>query len=154
MGQLRYNHEVTGSNQGPVRSLDLIWEKGDVRKYTTTKWKASSVENEILYYFFCTFYVSRSTFCKNTAAGTNTMSLLAASEAGLDLKWNLLPLWCAPFPLSSLINHSCDPNVVRHYYSCNGVVRSIRTIMKGEELLDNYGYHYAVMPKEERQRKL
>ena len=37
---------------------------------------------------------------------------------------------------------------------CNGVVRSIRTIKKGEELLDNYGYHYAVMSKEERQRKL
>ena len=29
-----------------------------------------------------------------------------------------------------------------------------RLIRKGEELLDNYGYHYAVMPKEERQRKL
>lgn len=27
-------------------------------------------------------------------------------------------------------------------------------LRKGEELLDNYGYHYAVMPKEERQRKL
>ena len=36
----------------------------------------------------------------------------------------------------------------------NGVVRSIRTIKKGEELTDNYGYHYAMMPKEERQRKL
>ena len=24
----------------------------------------------------------------------------------------------------------------------------------GEEILDNYGYHYAVMPREERQRKL
>jgi len=60
----------------------------------------------------------------------------------------------AVFGVLSLINHSCDPNVVRHYYSCNGVVRSIRTIKKGEELLDNYGYHYAVMPKEERQRKL
>jgi len=60
----------------------------------------------------------------------------------------------AVFGCLSLLNHSCDPNVVRHYYSCNGVVRSIRTIKKGEELLDNYGYHYAVMPKEERQRKL
>ena len=26
--------------------------------------------------------------------------------------------------------------------------------MPGEEILDNYGYHYAVMSKEERQRKL
>eukprot|EP00095_Tigriopus_kingsejongensis_P007491 maker-scaffold580_size130538-snap-gene-0.31 protein:Tk07491 transcript:maker-scaffold580_size130538-snap-gene-0.31-mRNA-1 annotation:"set and mynd domain-containing protein 4-like" len=60
----------------------------------------------------------------------------------------------ASFGLLSLLNHSCDPNVVRHYYSNNSVVRAIRTIKKGEEILDNYGYHYAVMPKEERQRKL
>ena len=26
--------------------------------------------------------------------------------------------------------------------------------LPGEEILDNYGYHYAVMSKEERQRKL
>ncbi len=44
--------------------------------------------------------------------------------------------------------------MVRHYYSATAAVRAIRTIRKGEELLDNYGYHYAVMPKEERQRKL
>ena len=30
----------------------------------------------------------------------------------------------------------------------------VRTICAGEEILDNYGYHYAVMPREERQRKL
>lgn len=44
--------------------------------------------------------------------------------------------------------------MVRHYYSANASVRTIRTIKKGEEILDNYGYHYAVMPREERQRKL
>lgn len=60
----------------------------------------------------------------------------------------------AAFGTLSLLNHSCDPNVVRHYYSTNSVVRSIRTIKKGEELTDNYGYHYAMMGKEERQRKL
>ena len=32
---------------------------------------------------------------------------------------------------------------MRHYYSQNSAVRAIRTIRKGEELLDNYGYHYA-----------
>jgi len=54
----------------------------------------------------------------------------------------------------SLINHSCDPNVVRHYSSSHAAVRAIRGLQPGDELLDNYGYHYAVMPKEERQRKL
>ncbi|CAG0891830.1 unnamed protein product [Darwinula stevensoni] len=54
----------------------------------------------------------------------------------------------------SLFNHSCDPNVVRHSYGEICVVRSIRTIRAGEEILDNYGYHYAIMPKNERQSHL
>ena len=78
----------------------------------------------------------------------------------------------ASYGTLSLINHSCDPNVVRHYHSSMAVVTSVgttiisytytslihvfqvRTICAGEEILDNYGYHYAVMPREERQRKL
>jgi len=60
----------------------------------------------------------------------------------------------AAYGTLSLLNHSCDPNVVRHYYSNYAVVRSIRTLSAGDEIQDNYGYHYAVMPREERQRKL
>ena len=37
---------------------------------------------------------------------------------------------------------------------CVKQVYNFRYIKAGEEILDNYGYHYAVMPKEERQRKL
>lgn len=29
-----------------------------------------------------------------------------------------------------------------------------RSLKAGDEILDNYGYHYAVMSREERQRKL
>jgi hypothetical protein len=36
----------------------------------------------------------------------------------------------AVFGVLSLLNHSCDPNVVRHSYGCTGVVRAIRTIRK------------------------
>ncbi|XP_023333559.1 SET and MYND domain-containing protein 4 [Eurytemora carolleeae] len=60
----------------------------------------------------------------------------------------------AAFGTLSLLNHSCDPNVVRNYYSTQAVVRSIRSLKAGDEILDNYGYHYAVMSREERQRKL
>ena len=44
--------------------------------------------------------------------------------------------------------------MVRHYYSSQAVVRTVRCLQAGDEILDNYGYHYAVMPREERQRKL
>jgi len=54
----------------------------------------------------------------------------------------------------SLLNHSCDPNVVRNYFSNHAVVKTIRSLKAGDEILDNYGYHYAVMARDERQRKL
>jgi len=60
----------------------------------------------------------------------------------------------AAFGTLSLINHSCDPNVVRNYYSTHATVKAIRSLRAGDEILDNYGYHYAVMTREERQRKL
>eukprot|EP00096_Caligus_rogercresseyi_P012609 TRINITY_DN5339_c0_g1_i1.p1 TRINITY_DN5339_c0_g1~~TRINITY_DN5339_c0_g1_i1.p1 ORF type:complete len:721 (-),score=210.74 TRINITY_DN5339_c0_g1_i1:943-3105(-) len=60
----------------------------------------------------------------------------------------------ACYGVLSLCNHSCDPNVVRHYYGQDAALRSIRLIKEGQEILDNYGYHYAIMPKAERTRKL
>ena len=37
----------------------------------------------------------------------------------------------ASFGTLSLINHSCDPNVVRHYHSSHAVVTAVRTIPAG-----------------------
>ncbi|XP_046580371.1 SET and MYND domain-containing protein 4-like [Haliotis rubra] len=54
----------------------------------------------------------------------------------------------------SLINHSCDPSVVRHLYGNQCVVRAIRNISKGEEIFDNYGVLYPVTSKQMRQEKL
>lgn len=54
----------------------------------------------------------------------------------------------------SLINHSCDPSVVRHSYDNVCIVRAIRSIEEGEELFDNYGALYPVMDKALRQEHL
>ena len=54
----------------------------------------------------------------------------------------------------SLINHSCDPNVVRHCVGDVAVVTTIRCIAAGQEIVDNYGYHYATHPLKERHNKL
>lgn len=85
---------------------------------------------------------------------SNNMSNSSGSGNNNSRDTTVHEIGAAAFATLSLLNHSCDPNVVRHYYSVNSAVRTIRTIRKGEELVDNYGYHYAVMPKEERQRKL
>ncbi|XP_057654662.1 SET and MYND domain-containing protein 4-like isoform X1 [Diorhabda carinulata] len=58
------------------------------------------------------------------------------------------------FSFLSLFNHSCNPNVVRHCYGNVVVLRAIRSIHKGEQLFDNYGYHFALMPKDTRKTNL
>ncbi|KAH3876790.1 SET and MYND domain-containing protein 4-like [Dreissena polymorpha] len=60
----------------------------------------------------------------------------------------------AIYPCLSLINHSCDPNVVRHSYKNVCVVRAIRNIPKGSELLDNYGALCALTRTADRRQKL
>ncbi|XP_050298732.1 SET and MYND domain-containing protein 4 isoform X2 [Anthonomus grandis grandis] len=54
----------------------------------------------------------------------------------------------------SMFNHSCCPNVVRYSYGSTTVLIALETIKKGDQCFDNYGYHYAVMPKSDRQAKL
>ncbi|KAL1131590.1 hypothetical protein AAG570_011204 [Ranatra chinensis] len=57
----------------------------------------------------------------------------------------------AVYPLLSLINHSCDPNVVRHSYCGDAVVlTAIQVIKAGDQIFDNYGYHHAVHSIDER----
>ncbi|XP_015120244.1 SET and MYND domain-containing protein 4 [Diachasma alloeum] len=55
----------------------------------------------------------------------------------------------------SLVNHSCYPNVVRHSYPGGKVVvRSLRFIEKGSELLDCYGPHFITDSLQLRQQYL
>ncbi|KAK9498328.1 hypothetical protein O3M35_002986 [Rhynocoris fuscipes] len=61
----------------------------------------------------------------------------------------------AIYPFLSLINHSCDPNVVRHNYNGDIVALiAIQVIKKGEQIFDNYSYHHAIHDKEQRQTHL
>jgi hypothetical protein len=58
------------------------------------------------------------------------------------------------YPTVSLCNHSCNPNVARHSNGRTCIVRAVRTIRKGEEILDNYGPHFLSNNLEERQKYL
>lgn len=61
----------------------------------------------------------------------------------------------AIYPSASLMNHSCDPNIISGFVNgCTLVVRAVRTIMAGEEVLNCYGPHYRKMPFAERQQLL
>ncbi|XP_065058913.1 SET and MYND domain-containing protein 4-like isoform X1 [Rhopilema esculentum] len=51
----------------------------------------------------------------------------------------------------SLLNHSCDPSVVRHSYGSSCALRAVKQIPKGGMIIDNYGSLYAVNNFQERQ---
>ena len=79
----------------------------------------------------------------------------------LDLKANtklseseLKEIGSALFTTLSLLNHSCDPSVVRHCYGDTCVVRAIKRINIGEEIVDNYGFLYPVEKKVDRIKHL
>lgn len=67
---------------------------------------------------------------------------------------NTTEIGSGAYALLSLINHSCDPSVVRHSYGNVCVVRAIKPIKKGEEILDNYGALYPLSVRAERRAKL
>ncbi|CAG0889173.1 unnamed protein product [Darwinula stevensoni] len=46
----------------------------------------------------------------------------------------------AVYPTVSLLNHSCDPNVIRISHGSSCAVVAIQPIQPGHEILDNYGY--------------
>lgn len=58
------------------------------------------------------------------------------------------------FAILSMFNHSCDPDVTRNFRGSKCQVRSLRTIKKGDEILDNYGVIYAVNELDQRKAKL
>ncbi|XP_072760205.1 SET and MYND domain-containing protein 4 isoform X2 [Anoplolepis gracilipes] len=60
----------------------------------------------------------------------------------------------AAMPFFSLINHSCDGNVLRHPRSKHIVMYAMYPIRKGEQIFDNYGQYFALMPRVMRQQKL
>ncbi|XP_074040777.1 SET and MYND domain-containing protein 4-like [Leptinotarsa decemlineata] len=75
-------------------------------------------------------------------------------SANTDQIYELDEIGAGAYSFLSLFNHSCSPNVVRHCHGNVIVLRAIQTIKEGEQCNDNYGYHYALMNKQDRKMKL
>lgn len=60
----------------------------------------------------------------------------------------------AIYPTTSLMNHSCIPNVISSFENDVLIVRVIKDIQKGDEIFNCYGPHYLRMNKEERKLSL
>ncbi|XP_037049477.1 SET and MYND domain-containing protein DDB_G0284059-like [Bradysia coprophila] len=60
----------------------------------------------------------------------------------------------ATYPILSTINHSCNSNIYRFTMGNTSVVKTLREIRTGEEILDSYGPHFASNSIEDRIRFL
>lgn len=58
------------------------------------------------------------------------------------------------YPICSLINHSCAPNIVRVSHNNKNYVVINRPVASGEQLFDNYGFHHCLEDKQIRQKQL
>lgn len=56
-----------------------------------------------------------------------------------DNSYEIVEIGSGAYSFLSLLNHSCTPNVVRHCYGKNIVLRALTPIEEGEQILDNYG---------------
>ncbi|GFG35904.1 hypothetical protein Cfor_05261 [Coptotermes formosanus] len=60
----------------------------------------------------------------------------------------------AIYPSASMMNHSCDPNIINSFYNQYLIVRACKDISKGEEVFNCYGPHFRHMGSQERQEAL
>ncbi|XP_023723064.1 SET and MYND domain-containing protein 4 isoform X3 [Cryptotermes secundus] len=60
----------------------------------------------------------------------------------------------AIYPSASMMNHSCDPNIINSFYNQYLIVRACRDIPRGGEVFNCYGPHFRHMGTRERQEIL
>jgi len=58
------------------------------------------------------------------------------------------------YPTLAMMNHSCDPCIVRYYVEDYVIVQAIKNIYKGEEITENYGPIFFYSSKDDRQNRL
>ncbi|KAF6775599.1 hypothetical protein AHF37_05617 [Paragonimus kellicotti] len=107
------------------------------------------------YYCYCTETVVDSNWVTKPVSRQPSM-LTRGCSPGVELSnLNTSEVGSALYPVLSLINHSCNPNVA-HVYLANGHcgLYALRVIRAGDALYGNYGYHYATHPLAERRRLL
>uniref|UniRef100_A0A7G3B8L3 Putative zn2+-binding dehydrogenase nuclear receptor binding factor-1 n=1 Tax=Lutzomyia longipalpis TaxID=7200 RepID=A0A7G3B8L3_LUTLO len=89
---------------------------------------------------------------RHLLTGPTNMHSIGAIEDTSDPE-NSIEYGVAAYGFHSLMNHSCAPNVTRiSLGSASGVV-TIKNISRGEQILDNYGYHHSLMDRTARQRE-
>lgn len=75
-------------------------------------------------------------------------------QESLAYKRGVISTGNGSYPFCALINHSCSPNVNRLFIDGRVILIVVRSIEKGEQLFDNYGFNFTLMPKVSRRKQL
>lgn len=58
------------------------------------------------------------------------------------------------FPTLALLNHSCEPGIVRYFSGSQVIVKAVKPIAPGKPICENYGPIYTQVPRETRRSEL
>lgn len=72
----------------------------------------------------------------------------------LAYKRGVVAVGNASYPVLSLFNHSCSPNVSRIFIDDKVCMITTRSIDQGEQIFDNYGYNFTNVSRVHRQAEL
>lgn len=75
-------------------------------------------------------------------------------KESLAYKRGAVPIGNGSFPFTSLLNHSCSPNVSRVFVDAKIMFVVLKPLEKGDQLFDDYGYNFTNVPRNIRQVKL
>lgn len=73
---------------------------------------------------------------------------------GLHLLFKSQRIFTGIFPRISMLNHSCDPNIMNCFNGMQLTIKASRDIAEGDEIFNCYGPHWKLMSYQERQRTL
>lgn len=81
-------------------------------------------------------------------------SMECPSYFGFHLFFKIERVFTAIFPMISLLNHSCNPNISNSFNQDELIIRATRKICKNEEVFNCYGPNYKIMDRHSRKRSL
>ncbi|KZC08204.1 PREDICTED: SET and MYND domain-containing protein 4 [Dufourea novaeangliae] len=87
----------------------------------------------------------------NGHAVSKSDTLLSKSDSSVDQQDIVAT---GIYPSASMMNHSCDPNIINIFMDQYLIVRASKDIATDEEVFNCYGPHYRHMSREQRQKVL
>ncbi|KAF4513812.1 UNVERIFIED_CONTAM: hypothetical protein B566_EDAN015875 [Ephemera danica] len=145
---LRFHKYECGFNLGQHTSVMLAMDQIRTRDIHGAEVKQAMIHNfggRILHHL-------AQMVCNGNAITAYAMD--SAREDNSLVQERQLRVATAIFPSASMMNHSCDPNILTSYVGNTLIARAAKKINPGEEVFNCYGPHYASIKTAQRKQQL